>query len=220
MLVSEIIQSSIPVLHFTDTVETALDLLQDNNIEHLAVINNDIYKGLLSMDELLSAEDTADEISTLTAKLIHISIKNNQHFLAALKLINESNISILPVLTDTKEYIGVVTEKSLAHALNTFLNTEIPGGIFVVEMPREKFSVGELCRLVETNDAFVTQFNTYTEHVSGLLIVTFKINKVEVSDVLAALQRYDYTVRYYFGEEFFENNLKENFENLMSYLNV
>ena len=71
--------------------------------------------------------------------------------------------------------------------------------------------MGELCRLVETNNAVVTQLNTYTEHLSGLLIVTFKINKTEVSDILATLQRYEYNVRYYFGEEYYENELREKF---------
>jgi acetoin utilization protein AcuB len=41
-----------------------------------------------------------------------------------------------------------------------------------------------------------------------------------VSDVLATLQRYEYTVKYYFGEEHFENTLKENYDNLIAYLNV
>jgi hypothetical protein len=41
-----------------------------------------------------------------------------------------------------------------------------------------------------------------------------------VSDILATLQRYEYTVKYFFGEEHYENTLKENFENLMAYLNV
>ena len=75
-------------------------------------------------------------------------------------------------------------------------------------------------RLIETNDAFVTQLNTYIEQVSGMFIVTFKVSKTEISDILATLQRYDYAVRYYFGEEFYENDLKENFDNLMAYLNV
>lgn len=218
MLVSEIIQSSVPVLRYSDTVEEAIELFQQNNIEQLPVINNDNYEGLLSIDELLSA-DTADTIEMLSDKLIHVHIAYNQHFLIALKLMNECSISVLPVLNN-KEYIGAVTERSLIQCLGTYLNIEMPGGIFVLEMPKEKFSVGELCRLVETNDAYVTQFNTYTEHLSGLLIVTFKINKTEISDILATLQRYDYAVRYYFGEELFENDLKENFENLMSYLNV
>ena len=219
MLVSEVIQSSVPVLHYSDTVEDAMELLQQNNLEHLAVINNDNYEGLLSFDELVSAE-TSDAIDTLSDKFIHAQILHNQHFLTALKVMNECNISVLPVLSGAKEYIGVVTEKALLQCLGTFLSVELPGGIFVLEMQKEKFSVGELCRLVETNDAYVTQFNTYTEHLSGLFIVTFKINKTEVSDVLATLQRYDYAVRYYFGEELYENDLKENFENLMSYLNV
>jgi len=219
LLVSEIIQSSVPVLHYNDTVEEAIELLQQNNVEQLPVINNDIYEGLLSMDELLSAEDT-DNVGILSDKFIHISIAYNQHFLSALKLITEASVTVLPVLSDNKEYMGAVTERALLQCLSTFLSSDVPGGIFVIEMSAQKFSIGEICRLVETNDAFVTQFNTYLEHLSGLLIVTFKINKTEISDILAALQRYDYTVRYYFGEELYENGLKENFENLMAYLNV
>jgi acetoin utilization protein AcuB len=219
MLVSEIIQSSMPVLHYSDTVEDAIELLEQNNIEHLAVIHNESYEGLLSMDELMSAEDS-DVLSTLTDKFIHISIQQNQHFLTALKLITEANITVLPVLSQSKEYLGVATHASLLQCLSSFLSTEVPGGIFVIEMEKRKFSIGELCRLVETNDAFVTQINTYVEHLSGLFIVTFKINRTEVSDVLATLQRYDYTVRHYFGEELYENELRENFDNLMAYLNV
>jgi acetoin utilization protein AcuB len=219
MLVSEIIQISLPVLHYEDTVEEAIELLQQNNIEHLAVLNNDNYEGLLSMDELLSAEDT-DIISMLSDKFIHVSISYNQHILSALKVVTQSGITALPILSQNKEYMGLVTEKMLVQCLSTFLSSDVPGGIFVLEMPKEKFSMGEICRLVETNDAFVTQFNTYTEHLSGLLIVTFKINKTDVSDILATLQRYEYNVRYYFGEEHYENTLKENFDNLMAYLNV
>lgn len=219
MIVSEIIQSSFPVLHYNDSIEDAIALFQQNNTDHLAVINNDNYEGLLSMDELLSAEET-DTIAMLSDRFMHISIADNQHFLNALKFITQYGITALPVLSNNTEYLGAVTEKNLIQALNTFLNTDAPGGIFVLEMQKQKFSIGELCRLVETNDAFVTQLNTYTELISGLLIVTFKINKIEVSDILATLQRYDYTIRNYFGEEFYENGLKENFENLMAYLNV
>lgn len=219
MLVSEIIQSSVPVLHYSDTVEDAIELLQQNNLDHLPVLNNDVYEGLLSMDELLSAEDT-DTVSALSDKLIHISIPSNQYFLTALKVINEAVITCLPVLSQNKEYLGVVTYTTLIQNLGVFLSTDVPGGIFVIETERHQFSIGELCRLVETNDAFVTQINTYVEHISGQLIVTFKINKTEVSDVLATLQRYEYNVRYYFGEELYENDLRANYDNLMAYLNV
>ena len=219
MLVSEIIQSSIPFLRYNDNIDDAINLLQQNNLNHLAVLNNDVYEGLLSMDELLSAED-ADLVGSLSNKFTPISIQYNQHFLSALKLIAEAGITALPVLSQTKEYLGVVTYESLIQNLSVFLSTDMHGGIFVIETAKHQFSIGELCRLVETNDAFITQINTYIEHVSGQLIVTFKINKTEISDVLATLQRYDYNVRYYFGEELYENDLRENYDNLMTYLNV
>ena len=219
MLVSDTIQTSVPVLHYTDTVEYAIALLQDNSMQHIAVINNENYEGLLSMDELLSA-DERDTIAALANKLMHVSITEDQYFLTALKLITEYNITALPVLSAGKEYVGLVTETILLQTLATFTGIEVPGGVFVLEMPKEKFSIGEICRLIETNDAFVTQVNTYTDHLSGMLVVAFKINKTEVSDILATLQRYEYTVKYFFGEEHYENTLKENFENLMAYLNV
>ena len=219
MLVSEIAQSTIPVLHYSDTVDNAIEMLQQHNTEHLPVVYNDKYEGLISLDELLNAEDS-DTISSLKDKFIHISIAFNQHLLSALKIIASYNISLLPVLSANNEYSGAVLQQNLLHALYTYLNCDEPGGIFVLEMEKQKFSVGELCRLIETNDAFVTQLNTYTEQFSGLFIATVKVNKTEISDILATLQRYDYTVRYYFGEELYENELKENFDNLMAYLNV
>ncbi len=219
MLVSEIAQSTVPVLHYSDTIEQAIEIFEQNNFQHLPVINEEKFEGLISLDELLSAED-AETISTIGNKFIHISISSNQHFLSALKIMAGYNISVLPVLSANNEYSGAVLRQDLLNALYTYLNCDEPGGIFVIEMDKQKFSVGELCRLVETNDAFVTQLNTYTEQISGLFIVTIKVSKTEISDILATLQRYDYTVRFYFGEELYENELKENFDNLMAYLNV
>ncbi len=219
MLVSEIAQSTIPVLHYDDTVEKAIEIFQQNNYQHLPVLQEEKYEGLISIDELLSAEDT-ESISALQNKFIHISISFNQHFLSALKIIAGYNISVLPVLSVNNEFSGAISQADLLNALYIYLNCDEPGGIFVIEMEKQRFSVGELCRLVETNDAYVTQLNTYTEQISGLLIVTIKVNKTEISDILATLQRYDYSVRHYFGEEYYENELKENFDNLMAYLNV
>jgi acetoin utilization protein AcuB len=53
-----------------------------------------------------------------------------------------------------------------------------------------------------------------------LLLVTLKINKTELSDIVATFQRYDYSVKYFFGDELYNNELKENYNHLMLYLNV
>ena len=56
----------------------------------------------------------------LSDKFIHISIQYNQHFLSALKIITESGITALPVLSQNKEYLGVVTERILIQSLSIF----------------------------------------------------------------------------------------------------
>ena len=49
---------------------------------------------------------------------------------------------------------------------------------------------------------------------------TLKLNKIEISDIVATFQRYEYIVRYFFGEEEYANELKENYNHLISYLNM
>ncbi len=87
-------------------------------------------------------------------------------------------------------------------------------------MDSQKYSFNEISRLVDTNDSQITQLNTYTDTQTGLMQVTIKINKMEVSDIVATFQRYDYNVKHYFGEELYENELKSNYDNLMNYLKI
>ena len=60
----------------------------------------------------------------------------------------------------------------------------------------------------------------FFENETGLLIVTIKINKAEVSDILSTFQRYDYHVKYFFGEELYANDIRSNYDNLMNYLKI
>jgi acetoin utilization protein AcuB len=87
-------------------------------------------------------------------------------------------------------------------------------------MEQRNFSFSELSKLVETNDAQITQLNTYWDTNSSSFLVTLKINKFEISDIVATFQRYEYQVKYYFGEELYVNELKSNYDHLMNYLNI
>ncbi|MEI9807195.1 MAG: hypothetical protein WDO16_04525 [Bacteroidota bacterium] len=50
--------------------------------------------------------------------------------------------------------------------------------------------------------------------------VTIRINKPDISDIVAAFQRYEYDVKYFFGEELYTNELRSNYDNLMNYLKI
>ncbi len=52
------------------------------------------------------------------------------------------------------------------------------------------------------------------------MTVILRINKEEISDIVASFQRHEYNVRYYMGEELFRNELQSNLDHLMNYLNI
>jgi len=219
MLVSQIIETNFPLIHLTDKVSFALHLMDDYNVQHLAVVDDEKFIGIIGKDVLLD-EDADAFISSVQEQFIQASVLSHEHFLSAVKLIAGLDISIIPVVSESKELLGVITSKKLIYAISIFNAVEEPGGMIVLEMDKRNFSFGELSRLIETNDAYITQLNTYTEAATGLVQVTIKVNKIEISDIVATLQRYDYSIRYYFGEELYENELKENLDLLMAYLNI
>jgi acetoin utilization protein AcuB len=219
MLVSQLLNTGFPSLNIADKASFALQLMDDYDVLHLPVLSEEKFVGLIAKEDLLDAEETDTHLSS-PELLQPFSVKNEEHFLSALKLISVHELSLLPVVNDQLELVGVVLTKELIKAVSLFLGIEEKGAVIVLETDKRNFSFGELSRLVETNDSYITQLNTYTEAGTGLVIITLKINKVEVSDIVATFQRYDYVVRYYFGEEEYANELKENYNHLISYLNM
>lgn len=219
MLASQLINSGFPAINLFDKISLALQLMDEYDVLHLPVLSEEKYAGLISKDDLLDA-DEGNLVATMEASLQKVSVKNEEYFLSALRIIADHELSLLPVITAQSELSGVITSRDLLRRLSSFVGNDDKGGIIVLETEKRNFSFGEVNRLVETNDAYITQLNTCTEPDTGLVVITLKVNKIEVSDIVATFQRYDYAVRYYFGEETYTNELKENYNHLLSYLNM
>jgi len=219
MLVHPFIQTDYPVLQLQDKVSFALQLMDDFEVQHLAIASEEKWVGLIAKNDLLDADDN-QSIASLSANFIQSMVKADALLLLAVKQVAEQELSLLPIVSESKELLGVITAQTLLQQLSIYLGNEEPGAWIVLEIERRNYSFGEISRLIETNDAYITQLNTYTEPATGLVIVSIKINKMEISDVIATFHRYEYVVRYYFGEENYANELKDNYNHLMAYLNV
>ncbi len=219
MLANQLITHNYPVVEPVDRVSLALQLMDEFDILHIAVVDDNKYLGLISKDDLLDVNENA-KLLVLQRDFYTGSVKAGDHFLSALKLAAQKNISIVAVVDNENEWVGAISCPELLKASAAFTGAEEPGAVIVLEMERKSYSFGEISRLVETNDAYITQFNTTAETETGLLLVTIKLNKLEVSDIISTFQRYDYNIRYFFGEEHYENELRYNYDHLMTYLKV
>lgn len=220
MLAIELNNNIIPQLHLNDTVGKALQLISDFKVSHLPVVNEDKYLGLISEEDLLDADNKKMLIQLLQKDFVEVSIKENEHFLQAVNISNQFQTSVVPVVNEEKEFLGSITSQNLLRTLGNFSGSQEIGGIIVLEMERNQFSISEISRIVESNEATVLHLNTTIQPETGLLTVTIHINKKELSMIVAAFERYEYNVIYYFGEEKFENELHSNYMHLMNYLDI
>ena len=220
MLTAELINNNIPRLQLQDSVSKALQLINDFRVTHLPVVSEDIYLGMISEDDLLDVEEEKGTMEFLQENFVAASVKENEHFLNAVKCSNQFETTIVPVTNEEKELVGVITVTDLLKALGNFSGANEIGGIIVMEMERLQFSISEISRIVESNDATVLHLNTTIQPDTGLLTVSLHINKKEIAAIVSAFERYDYDVIYYFGDEKFENEIHSNYRHLMSYLDI
>ncbi|HSU27005.1 MAG TPA: CBS domain-containing protein [Chitinophagaceae bacterium] len=220
MLTGELNSPSLPYLHLHDKVYQALQLMNDNHVTHLPIVDGEKYIGIISEDDLLLVENDHTELADIQQSFGNASVKNDEHFLMALRVAADNGLSVVPIVGEDNEIMGALPYSDLLKQASEFMSLNEPGGLIVLEMETNQYSFNELSKLVETNDAQITQLNTSNNAETGMMQVTIRINKPDVSDIVATLQRYEYNVKYFFGEEQYVNELKSNYENLMNYLKI
>ena|SRR5436190_2358344 len=220
MLTIELINNNIPRLQLKDSVSKALQLISDFRVTHLPVVEGDKFLGLVSEDDLLDQEETQMPIELMQESFVHAAVHDNEHFLNAVNCSNQVDSTVVPVINEENELVGVITTTDLLKTIGNFAGTNEIGGIIVLEMERSQFAISEISRIVESNDATILHLNTTVHGETGMLTVTIHINKKEISAIVSTFERYDFDVIYYFGNENFENEIHSNYRHLMNYLDI
>lgn len=219
MLNREIISNSLPTLNLHDTILQALEMMNEFHVSQLPVVDNDKYLGLVFEEDLMSVDENAT-LQAVTDRFSKVAVRASSHFIEAIQTANDYHLSVVPVIEKENEYAGVISATDLLMQLGKLTGASEPGAVIVLEMEQRGFSFSEISKLVETNDAQITQLNTYWDNSTDTFFVTLKINKFEISDIIATFQRYEYQIKYYFGEELYENELRTNYDHLMNYLKI
>ena len=219
MLAASITTQGFPLLHLEDKVSFALQCMEDFDVQELAVVKEEYFLGVVQKSDLLDTDEAAT-IMVLSDQLKKIMIADTAHFLTALDLFSKHELSILPVLNEQQECIGMIPQKSLNNALAKFLGVESPGAIIVLSVAPYQYSLAEMSRLVESNNAQIVQLNSYFDESNGSIIITLKINKDEAQSIIATFQRYDYELVQYFGKTPLHNDIEAHYHHLMNYLDV
>jgi acetoin utilization protein AcuB len=219
MTAAELISNHIPTLQTTDTVRQALDWMKENRTTELPVVNDQKYVGLVYEDDI-EDEDESSAIEMLIHNGTPVIINPSDFFLVPLKIMHQQKLTLLPVVKEDGELMGVITRDDLLEAASHYNAGAIPGGIVILQMQPNSFYISEIGRIVESKNAKIIHLNTWTDNSTGELMVAIKVNKNDIQDILSSFERYEYNVIQYFGENLSEEELRLNYDHLMNYLNI
>lgn len=220
MIARELITDEIPPLKHTDTGEIALRWMDEFKVAHLPVLKHDNFVGLISESDILDRQHPEETLDKLFDHLPRPYVKENAHIYEVLYRIAEHKISVIPILAEDETYLGCT---SIHHLITLIANTgsirEI-GGIIVLEMNQNDYSLAQIAQIVESNNARILSSYIMSSPDSTKLEVTLKINQIELDRIIRTFERYDYVISASFQKSNFDDDLHQRYDALMNYLNM
>jgi acetoin utilization protein AcuB len=221
MIAKDMISEIIPALKTSDTGITALNWMDVFKVSHLPIVNDKEFLGLISEVDIYDMNMPEEALGNHPLSLLRPYVIENQHVFEIMEVASRLKLSIVPVLDDKKNYLGVITIMDLLHFFAELSALRTPGGIIVIELNSNDFSMSQISQIVEGNDAKI--LGAYiTSHIdSTKLELTIKLNVTDLTSIIQTFNRYNYNIRgsyMKFDEE--EELLDERYDLLMRYLNT
>lgn len=220
MIVHEFLSSTLFPLKKTDTCEKALELLNEFCISDLPVVDGETVLGYVNSFDLVDAPDPSEPIEPLITKDLITHIRANQHFLELIALFGSNKLTTMSVVDDANNYMGIVSLKEFIKKLsetNTFLEV---GSIIQLQINVREYSLAEISRIVESNDARILGVFISSVKNTQLLNVSLKLNTTNLKSIIATFERFGYNNVSSFLREDTLNYLQDRYNLLMKYLNM
>jgi CBS domain-containing protein len=216
----DLITSDIPPLRPQDDVARAMDWLEEFKVGHLPVVEAGRLVGMVRDQDLTDRNDTRGTVAGVMEQVEVPFIRGNQHIYEVMKLFSERGLTVVPVLDEMGRYLGAITEHEALKRLAEVTNIHEPGSIVVLEMNQLDYSLQQIARIVEGNDAKVLSVYSHVLPSSTKLEVTLKINRQDISDILQSFDRYEIHVKTTYQGSRFHDDLRGRYEELMRFINL
>lgn len=222
MLAAELIDPMIPALKPDDTVADALDWMQEHHLTQLTVADGSQYLGIVSEDLLLNLPDDQRPISDVMRLAENVAALENQHLLELIPLVNEHRLDVLAVLNEAGEFMGTASATELLRQFGRDLGIQETGAILVLALDEQDYSMAEISRLVESNNARIMS-SFFTSAAYGMpdrSRLTLKLNRRDITPVVSTLERFGYTIDAAFASAPIDSFDQERLDALMRFLNT
>ncbi|HSO85107.1 MAG TPA: CBS domain-containing protein [Draconibacterium sp.] len=221
MLAEKLISDSLTSVNSAEKGKKALNAMDVYRVSHIPVVNGSKYLGLVS-DKLIYDLNLLDvPIENQLDKLNTSHAHKEQHIFEVAILMYKLKLSVLPVLDNDHYYFGAITLYDLARRFAKLFSLEEIGGVIILEMNVNNYSLAEISQIVESNDIKILSCFMDRKHGTNVLDVILKLDKDDLSSLIQAFMRYDYNVKaVYLDQSELRDLFKDRFDQFMKFMNI
>ncbi len=219
MNVDQLIAPSVPVLLAEDSGDKALEVMEESGLNQLPMITGDVYTALIQENDVFDWKDPQAALSTAEFISYRPAIIASAHPFEAIRIMNQMNLTVLPVIDHEQKYLGAVTKDTLLKYVAETGSLDSSGGIVVLEILPRNYTLYEIARICENEDVIIMNMQVHTND-QGKLEVTLKLNRSALDAVVSSLERHNYHVKDVYGEDVNNEDIAGKYNLLMNYINM
>ena len=216
---TQLIAPLLPALAPSDSGTRALELMEENDCTQLPLVSDDHYLALIQEKDLLDTASSNGSLGELAILAFRPAILSTAHPYEALRLMNQLNLSVLPIMDFDQRYIGSITRESMLKYLAESSGTEVPGGIIVLQIEPRNYSLYEIARICENEDVLILNTQLFTTP-DGTMELTIKTNRTALEAVISSFERHEYRIKEVYGDTKSMEDVMGKYNLLMNYLNM
>jgi len=221
MIAIELINQMIPPLKTSDEASKAIKWMEELRTNQLPVLENGYYMGIISENLILEENDLNKKINEYNLEGEKCSVYFHQHIYEVIKVASDYKAQIVAVLDEDNKYLGVINIEDTIAAFAQTTAVQTAGGIIVLSMNLIDYSLTEVSRLIEAENAkILSTWITNDLLDPNKIKLTIKTNITDLSHVIATLERFEYRIIARFHETKHTATDQERLDILLKYLEM
>lgn len=221
MVAKELISEVVPSLKTSDTGQKALNWMEVFRVSHLPIVNNRDFLGLISDNDIYDLNEPDQPIGNHKLSLIRPFVNSDQHIFDVINIASKMKLSLIPVLDEKKQYKGVVLVSDLVERISEMSSLKEPGGIIVISILQNDYSLSQIAQIIESNNARVLNLYISSPPDSTRMEVTVKVNTNNLMPIIRTFERFSYEITTWHGDDDdMDRFYSDRYDSLMRYLDV
>lgn len=221
MIADDFINHMIPPLKGTDDAHKAIVWMEEFRCTFLPVVEAGQLLGFISEEIILETNDIDREVKDFDLVGKESYVKRTTHFYDILRVASDNKVQMVAVLDEANQYTGVITVQDTLASFAQTAAVQMPGSVLVLSMNHVDYSLATISRLIEENNAKILSSIVKEDPLeSSRLRLILKINQLDLSRIVATLERFGYRVIGRYQETRNEPSDKERLDMLFRYLDI